>query len=107
MKKFITGEQTGKKVNAASVARSMIKARDTNGERLFTSAEFLTCQQIASYFSRLASKRTIQGGNSSQSDSADESAEAEMVFKGATSRYFESFSVTCKITFSVRETTKY
>ena len=50
MKKFITGEQTGQKVNAASVARSMIKARDTNGERLFTSAEFLTCQQIASYF---------------------------------------------------------
>ena len=80
MEKFITGEQTGQKVNAASVARSMIKARDTNGERLFTSAEFLTCQQIASYFSRLASKRTIQGGNSSQSDSDDESAEAEMVF---------------------------
>ena len=28
-------------------------------------------------------------------------------FLGATSRYFESFSVTCKITFNVRETTKY
>ena len=28
-------------------------------------------------------------------------------FKGATSRYFESFSATCKITFSVRETKKY
>ena len=27
--------------------------------------------------------------------------------KGATSRYFESFSVTCKIIFNVRETTKY
>ena len=27
--------------------------------------------------------------------------------KGASSRYFESFSATCKITFSVRETTKY
>ena len=32
------------------------------------------------YFSRLVSKRTIQGGNSSQSDSDDESVEAEMVF---------------------------
>ena len=28
-------------------------------------------------------------------------------FKGATSRNFESFSATCKITFNVRETTKY
>ena len=28
-------------------------------------------------------------------------------FKGARSRYFESFSATCKITFSVKETTKY
>ena len=27
--------------------------------------------------------------------------------KGAMSRYFESFSATCKITFSVKETTKY
>ena len=27
--------------------------------------------------------------------------------KGAMSRYFELFSATCKITFNVRETTKY
>ena len=30
-----------------------------------------------------------------------------MAFKGATSRYFESFSATCKITFNLKETTKY
>ena len=29
------------------------------------------------------------------------------VLKGSTSRYFEFFSVMCKITFNVRETTKY
>lgn len=80
MSKFIIGEQTGQKVNAASVARSMISARDTNGDRLFNSAEFLTGQQITSYFSRLASKRTIQGRDSTQSESDDESAETEMVF---------------------------
>ena len=28
-------------------------------------------------------------------------------FKGAMSRYFESFSATCKITFNVEETKKY
>ena len=30
-----------------------------------------------------------------------------VILKGATSPYFESFSATCKIIFSVRETTKY
>lgn len=44
LSKFLIGEQTGQKVNAASVACSMVSARDTNGDRLFTSAEFLTGQ---------------------------------------------------------------
>ena len=30
-----------------------------------------------------------------------------VLFKGATSRYFESFSAMCKIIFNVRESTKY
>lgn len=80
LSKFLIGEQTGQKVNACTVARSMISARDTNGDRLFTSAEFLTGQQIASYFSRLASRRTLQDRNSTQTESDDESAEAEMAF---------------------------
>ena len=75
LSKFLIGEQTGRKVNAASVARSMVSARDTNGERLFTSAEFLTGQQITSYFSRLASKRKGQGYDSAQSQSDDEDDE--------------------------------
>ena len=29
------------------------------------------------------------------------------MLKGAMSRYFESFSATCKIAFNVKETTKY
>ena len=78
LSKFLIGEQTGQKVNACTVARSMISARDTNGDRLFTSAELLTGQQIASYFSRLASRRTLQDRNSTQTESDDESAEAEI-----------------------------
>ena len=31
----------------------------------------------------------------------------EVALKEAMSRYFESFSATCKITFNVKETTKY
>lgn len=80
MSKLLIGEQTGQNVDAASVARSMISARDTNGECLFTSIEFLTGQQVASHFSRLASKRTPQGCDFTQSESDDESAEAEMAF---------------------------
>ena len=54
----------------------MMSARGENSDRLFTSNEFLTGQQIASYFfRRLASKRALQSTHSSQS----ESAEAEMV----------------------------
>ena len=57
----------------------MVSARDEKGDRLFTSNEFFTGQQIASYFSRLASKRALQNSHSSQSESDDKIAEAEMV----------------------------
>ena len=79
LSKFLIGEQTGQKLNSSSVARSMMSARDENGDRLFTNSEFLTGQQIASYFSRLASKHALQSSQSFQSESDDEIAEAEMV----------------------------
>ncbi|KAK3742858.1 hypothetical protein QZH41_015379 [Actinostola sp. cb2023] len=37
----------------------MMTARDTDGQRLFSSSEFLTSQQVESYFSRLAAKRAL------------------------------------------------
>ena len=57
--KFRIGETTGQKADTASVAKSMMTARDSNGNRLFTSSEFLTGQKVSSFFSRLASKRTL------------------------------------------------
>ena len=50
---FFIVEQTGQKLNASSVARSMMSASDENGDQLFTGNEFLMGQQIASYFSRI------------------------------------------------------
>ena len=44
--KFRIGEKTGQKADAASVAKSMMNARDSNGNRLFTSSEFLMGQQV-------------------------------------------------------------
>ena len=36
----------------------MRKAKDINGERLFDSIDFLTAQQVASFYSRLVAKKT-------------------------------------------------
>ena len=55
--KFRIGETTGQKADAASVSTSMMTARGGNGKRLFTSSDFLTSQQVSSFFSRLSSKR--------------------------------------------------
>lgn len=51
--KFLIGETTGRKLDAASVATSMMTAKNMNGEGLFSSDEFLTSQQISAFFSRL------------------------------------------------------
>ena len=56
--KFQIGECTGLTADPASVATAMRKAKDVNGEWLFDSTEFLTLQQVASFFSRLAGKKT-------------------------------------------------
>lgn len=83
LSKFLIGVQTGQKVDATSVSRSMVSARDANGVKLFNSTEFLTGQQVASYFSRLASKRRIQGCDTrtqSYQGADEESLEAEAAF---------------------------
>ncbi|KAK3745391.1 hypothetical protein QZH41_001412 [Actinostola sp. cb2023] len=54
--KFLIGQATGHKIDPATVARDMRYARDNNGLRLFTVTEFLTPQQVQSYFSRTATK---------------------------------------------------
>ena len=51
-------------------------ARDSEGNRLFTSAEFLTSQQVASFFSRLAAKRRLPDVTSG-SDEEEDDAETE------------------------------
>ena len=66
------GEQTGQKVDSAMVSRGMRTAKDKNGERFFNSNEFLTSRQVASFFSRLASKRSVDVGTDTESQSDDE-----------------------------------
>ena len=55
-KKFEIGRITGRKLNGEFVARQMRRAQDEDGKRLFNVSEFLSYQQISSYFSRRAAK---------------------------------------------------
>ena len=67
--KFQVGERTGKKADPTEVSKAMRTAKDSNGERLFSYEDFLTSQQISSYSSRLAAKRSVEVD---QPDSEDE-----------------------------------
>ena len=58
--KFEIGQTTGRKLNGDLVAKQMRRAHETDGTRLFKVCEFLTPQQINSYFSRKAAKSKQQ-----------------------------------------------
>ena len=69
--KFKIGEQTGHKTDPEDVARDMRHAKEEDGSRMFTPAEFLSPQQIKSYFSRAAAKLR-------QSESCDDADECDV-----------------------------
>ena len=54
----------------------MTAKSDSNGNRLFTSSEFLTGQKVSSFFSRLTSKRTLENDGLTESD-IEESQDVE------------------------------
>ena len=66
--KFQIGERFGQKVDPTSVSKAMRTAKDANGLRLFDSKDFLTAQQISSFFSRLAAKRSIEDDGQIEDD---------------------------------------
>ena len=53
--KFVLGQETGHKLDPARVACDMRFAKEKEGRRQFTVREFLTAQQVQSFFSRRAS----------------------------------------------------
>ena len=54
--KFSNGQATGRKLDAEIVAKEMRHALGSERRQLLKSSEFLTVQQITSYFSRLSAK---------------------------------------------------
>ena len=80
--KFTLGEQSGQKADPVSVAREMMRAKDTSGNPLFTSEEYLSQSQLAGFFSRLASKKRLHGDDDNNLLDIDDiegaSSEAQM-----------------------------
>ena len=54
--KFNIGQESSMKVDAETVSKEMRRAQASNGKRLFRVSEFLTAQQVASFFSRKAAR---------------------------------------------------
>jgi len=54
--KFFLGQEVDHKVEAVTVVPEMRYAKDEVGSRWFTLDEFLTPQQVQSFFSRMAAK---------------------------------------------------
>ena len=72
LEQFMIGEDTGRKVTPAEAATRMRSLRNDAGNRLFEKVEWLTVQQVTSYFSRLAAMKRM-----SQLPAAVESLEEE------------------------------
>lgn len=71
--KFLIGQTTGIKRDPSQVARDLRHARTDSGERRFTIEEFLTQQQIKSYFSRKASKsKQVESSHQEETDALSE-----------------------------------
>ena len=66
--KFNIGQSTGSKIDPAFVVKEMRRSRGKDGERLFVVSEFLTPQQVSSFFSRLALKVRQQQVEVSEED---------------------------------------
>ena len=77
-KKFEIGEKSGRKLDPVTVSQEMQIAKDSSGNRLFSSSEFLTGQQIQSFFSRMASKRSVDIVNEEEDKEEENCAHQEV-----------------------------
>ena len=72
LQKYDLGEDSGRKLEAGDVKINMKTCKDDKGVKLFRPAEYLTEQQIASFFSRETAKRRRAVALSESEDSAAE-----------------------------------
>ena len=85
--KFQISQESGHKADPEKVSRDIRYARRDSGERRFDVEEFLTAQQIQSYFARTAAKLkhavTAQSGHDSIDDNDSQAAQEQEAFSSA------------------------
>ena len=69
---FDLGEKTGRKADPNQVSKSMRKARKEDGSPLFSAEEYMTTQQISSFFSCPSSKKSLPQSLSYQDEMEDD-----------------------------------
>ena len=89
--RFTLGQETGNKADPENVAKDMRHAKNMEGERRFTVDEFLTPQQIKSYFSRKAAKK--------KNVVHDEAMEDESAYSSAREHILQECQLTHPITY--------
>ena len=98
--KFRIGESTDQKSDAASISKSMMTARDSDGNRLFSSSEFLISQQVSSFFSRLSSKRKLEDDEMTETDfEENQNVENEKAFDKLRSEVLQEVALTHPICY--------
>ncbi|PFX18467.1 hypothetical protein AWC38_SpisGene17166 [Stylophora pistillata] len=99
--KFKVGQATGVKLYPVDVAREMRYARNQEGEELFIVTEFLTEQEIQSYFSRRASKLRYSHSDDPESDQDEGimAAEKEITYENVRTVMLEEVGLRHPIVF--------
>ena len=78
----------------------MITAGDSNGNRLFSSSEFLMSQQVSSFFSRLSSKRKLEDDEMMESNfEENQNVENEKAFDEFRSEVLQEVALTHPICY--------
>ena len=96
--RFKIGEKTGHKADSAQVAKDMRHAKHEDGSRRFKVDEFLTSQQIKSYFSRTAAK--LRQGSQVDGDEWDAQAvEEQAAYSTTRAHVLEECQLTHPITY--------
>ena len=103
--KFKVGEDIGLKLDPGKVARDMRYARNAEGQKDFSADEFLTAQQVQSFFSRRASKQR----HSNEHESGQEveqnddlmAAEEEISGENVRSLVFKEVALTHLIVYDI------
>jgi len=101
LEQFMIGEETGLKVTPQETSKRMRSMRDSKGKKVFGKEDWLTVQQITSYFSRLASMKKLGSlpltTSLAASQKEDDNDEVEVVLQTA-ARYNLRQRVISKLT---------